>query len=73
MRTKRWNYFRYLDGHEAFYNIRADAMQLDNLIDSDDHQAIVASMTATLDRYMAEWNDEMKPATEYLKWFENGE
>ena len=70
VRTKRWNYSRCLDGSTALYDIRADPLQLSNLIDSEDHRPVVVRMAATLERFMREWNDDMKPATEYLNWFE---
>ena len=70
MRTRRWSYWRCLDGSAALYDIRADPLQLRNLIDSEEHRPVVARLAATLDRFMREWNDAMKPATEYLNWFE---
>ena len=70
VRTRRWSYWRCLDGSTALYDIRADPLQLRDLIASEDHRPVVARMAATLERFMREWNDEMKPATEYLNWFE---
>ena len=70
VRTGRWSYWRCLDGSTALYDIRADPLQLRDLVVSEDHRAVVARMEATLERFMSEWNDAMKPATEYLNWFE---
>ena len=70
VRTRRWNYWRCLDGSTALYDIRADPLQLRDLGASEEHRPVVARMAATLDRFMREWNDAMKPATDYLNWFE---
>ena len=68
-RTGRWSYWRCLDGRTALYDIRADPLQLRDLVASEDHRPVVARLEATLGRFMSEWNDAMKPATEYLNWF----
>ena len=70
VRTGRWSYWRCLDGSTALYDIRADPLQLRNLVAGDDHRPVVARMSATLERFMRDWNDPMQPATEYLNWFE---
>ena len=44
VRTRRWNYWRCLDGSTALYDIRADPLQLRNLSASEDHRPVVARM-----------------------------
>ena len=70
VRTRRWSYWRCLDGSTALYDIRADPLQLRDLVASADHRPVVARMEATLERFMSEWHDAMQPATEYLNWFD---
>ena len=70
VRTRRWSYWRCLDGSTALYDIHADPLQLRDLVASEDHRPVVARMEATLERFMSEWNDAMQPATEYLNWFQ---
>ena len=71
VRTGRWSDWRCLDGSTALYDIRADPLQVRDLVaTSADHRRVVARMEATLGRFMSEWHDAMQPATEYLNWFD---
>lgn len=72
VRTRRWSYWRRLDGSTALYDIGADPLQLRNLVDSEEHRPVVARLAATLTlvRFMREWNDTMQPATECLNWLD---
>ena len=70
VRTRRWSYWRCLDGSTALYDIRADPLQLRDLVASADHRPVVVRMEATLECFMSEWRDAMQPATEYLHWFD---
>ena len=53
MRTGRWSYWRCLDGSTALYDIRADPLQLRDLVASADHRPVVAQIEATLERSWA--------------------
>ena len=70
VRTPRWSYWRCLDGSTALYDIRADPLQVRDLVASAHHRPVVARLEATLERFMSKYNDPMQTATEYLTWFD---
>ncbi|MDE0025964.1 MAG: hypothetical protein OXP69_16245 [Spirochaetaceae bacterium] len=51
--TRRWSYWRCLDGCTELYDIGADPLQLRNLVDSKEHGPVVARLAATLERSCA--------------------
>lgn len=55
MRTEKWKYFRYIDfpEHEELYDLENDPMELSNLANIEDHQAI-------LKQFRAELNERIK-------------
>jgi len=68
VRTKTWNYFRFLNGTKGLYDIAEDPLQMHNLFDT--RSAVREQMESTLLSFMDRWNDELKPAPEYRHWFD---
>ena len=68
VRTKRWSYFRFLNGVTGLYDIAEDPLQVHNLVDT--HSAVREEMESTLLSFMDRWNDQLKPAPEYQQWFD---
>ena len=71
VRSKKWNYFRYLNGKIGLFNVRTDPLQMNNLVEDRGHESVRDEMESTLRAFMDRWNDELKPAPEYHSWFEN--
>jgi arylsulfatase A-like enzyme len=71
VRTKRWNYFRYLNGESGLYDIRVDPFQMCNLVDDNAYGPVKSELEARMADFVAQWNDEFMPAPDYRRWFEN--
>ena len=70
VRTKRWNYFRFLNGKKGLYDIQTDPLQMNNLIEDRRHESVRDELEAKLTAFMDQWNDDFKSAPEYHPWFE---
>jgi arylsulfatase A-like enzyme len=69
VRTKKWNYFRFLNGCQGLYNIEEDPFQMNNLMLDARFESVVRELENRLSKFMIEWNDDFKPATTYRSWF----
>ena len=76
VRTKTHSYARWLDGKRMLYDINADSLQMNNLIDNPELQsntsssALADEMEKTLTDLMNARNDKLQPATSYTDWYD---
>lgn len=69
IRSKQYTYARYLcDGSEHLYDIQKDPFQKKNLIDELEMKDVLAEMRSSLNKKLAELDDEFLPFTQYQKW-----
>lgn len=56
IRTERYKYIRYLEleGMAELYDLQTDPYEMENLVDSAEHQDLLAEMRAELERLVAE-------------------
>ncbi|MBT7860937.1 MAG: sulfatase [Gemmatimonadetes bacterium] len=67
LRTRQHTYVRALEGPWLLYDNEADPYQLNNLVGHSDHDELLASMDAWLDRRLAARGDEFLPSPHYLR------
>lgn len=70
VRTKTHSYARWLDGKRMLYDIGADPLQMNNLIDSPESKPLADEMEKTLTNLMDARNDMLQPATSYTDWYD---
>lgn len=70
IRTKRWSWFRYLNGETGLYDLENDPDQMHNLVDDPEHAPLVRDMEAKLVERMRDRHDEFRPASEYRNWLD---
>ncbi len=71
IRTKRYSYFRSLDGKKHLYDIQNDPLQMNNLSGSADAQELEKSLVANLDELLQKRNDKFADDREYIPWFDS--
>ena len=71
VRTKRWSYFRYLNGKKGLYDIQTDPLQMNNLVEDHEYKSVRDELESALSAFMDRWTDEFRSASEYHSWFEN--
>ena len=70
VRTKRYNYARWLDGRTVLHDVIADPLQLTNLAADPAAAALVAEMETKLAAIQARRGDVLQPCTAYAAWFD---
>jgi len=68
VRTVDHIFTRWLDGREELFDLRADPLQMDNLVDRE--RDMRDRLDARLTELMAEIDDELVPCTAYRGWFD---
>ncbi|MHC4716968.1 MAG: sulfatase/phosphatase domain-containing protein, partial [Planctomycetota bacterium] len=58
VRTLEWLYVRTAEGPEALHDLRSDPLEMDNLIGSDDHAGVLASLDGMLSDHMRDVGDD---------------
>ena len=51
--TKNYKYVRYLEGGEELYDLRTDALEIDNLIEDEPSRELAGKMRKKLDQWLA--------------------
>ncbi|MEX2444835.1 MAG: sulfatase-like hydrolase/transferase [Alkalispirochaeta sp.] len=70
LRSKRYTYAIWLDGHEELYDNQMDPLQLRNCIYDPEYRGILEDHRAGTRRLMEEAHDEFLPGTAYADWFD---
>ena len=70
LRTKRYTYAHWLDGHQELYDNQEDPFQLVNRIHDPAYSDIVRRHQEGMRRRMGEAHDEFLPGTAYADWFD---
>ena len=52
------------------YDIEADPLQMNNLIDEPEAKSLADEMETTLSNLMDARNDKLQPATNYTDWYD---
>jgi arylsulfatase A-like enzyme len=71
VRTRRYNYARWLDGRQELYDLARDPLEMDNLIDSPEHRAVRARMEEMLGQLQSRRGDVLGPCEQYRDWFDS--
>ena len=69
-RTKTQSYARWFDGKRMLYDVAADPLQMNNLIDAPEAESLADEMENTLTTLMDARNDALQPATRYTDWYD---
>ena len=70
VRTKTHSYAHWLDGKQVLYDIEADPLQMNNLINKPETKPLADEMENTLTNLMDARNDKLRPATSYTDWYD---
>jgi len=70
VRTKTYNYARWLNGTVELHDLVADPLQQCNLAGQEAHRSLQEWMEAQLAELMAARNDELVPCETYGQWFD---
>ena len=70
VRTKTHSYARWLNGKRVLYDIKADPLQMNNLINNPEAKLLADEMENILTNLMDARNDKLQPATSYTDWYD---
>lgn len=70
LRSKRYTYAIWLDGHEELYDNQTDPLQLRDRSDDPKYGEILEHHRAGTQRRMEEAHDKFLPGTAYADWFD---
>jgi arylsulfatase A-like enzyme len=71
LRTKQFNYARWLDGKVELYDTLHDPLQEQDLSKSERHFGVLEKLEKEMIELMDGLDDELQPCTEYKTWFDN--
>jgi len=71
VRTKKYNYSRWLNGKTELFDIQNDPFQTRNLVDEREMKEVRDKLEKKMQELMAKRNDELIPGSEYKNWFDN--
>ena len=70
VRTKRYNYSRWLDGRTELYDLAHDPLEMHNLAGEPQHRALEERMESLMRELQARRGDELVPCTQWSNWFD---
>lgn len=71
VRTKKYNYSRWLNGKTELFDIQNDPFQTRNLVNEREMKQVRDKLEKKMQELMAKRNDELIPGSEYKNWFDN--
>jgi arylsulfatase A-like enzyme len=70
-RTKDHSYIVWRDGRRELYDMRADRLQQNDLSEAPAAAGMLRKMQALMAGAQARLHDELRPATDYVSWFDH--
>jgi len=71
VRTREYNYCRWLDGRTELYDLAQDPLEMHNLAGHTGHTALEKRMESLLRKLQAKRGDALVPCTQWSDWFDS--
>lgn len=71
VRTKRYTYARWLSGREELYDLEADPLQMENLVEDPDRAGLRRHLRGLLADLQHQHGDALVPCESYRDWYDS--